>query len=136
MCGGIDMVPSVRTIATRLRIPRETALLIRKLLDGRADPRKISPRTAEWSRACYHEPRTNELILHAVDCVLHAFGTCGVEGFTLPSDGYRCPARYRGHYSYANAGDPYVATIIRDHARRRWLVCGYGDLVERESEVA
>jgi hypothetical protein len=127
------MFPSVRTIETRLRIPRETARLIRKLLDGRADPLQVSPKTEAWFRSCYSQPSTNAQILHAVDCVLE---TCGVESFTLPSNGYRCHARYQGHYTYANTGDTYAATIVRDHARRRWLVCSWGDLVERESEMA
>ena len=126
------MIPSAKTIETRLRIPREQALTIRKLLDGRLCPLETSPRTREWVRQCYNVPRTHDLILHAVDCVLE---THGVEGFSLPSEGYRCPKRYRGHYSYANAGDTYVNTVIRDHARGRWLVCSWGDLVEKESEA-
>jgi hypothetical protein len=72
---------------------------------------------------------THEDVLQAADELL---GTCGVEALAPEgADHYRdegirmCPP-----FSYCNAGDPYIATLIRDHEKGAWLICGWGDALE------
>jgi len=87
----------------------------------------------------WHDDRdfSHEDALQACDEIL---GTCGVEAIdpegapSYTDEGIRmCPP-----FSYCNAGDPYVATLLRDHASGLWLVAGWGEAleeVERDEEL-
>jgi hypothetical protein len=101
------------------------------ILDGTLDPCEASEKCAAWVRSCYNTPDhdSHEVKLCAIDELL---GTFGVEALNIDGDGTHtdegirmCPA-----FSYCNAGDPYVATLLRDHVAGAWLVAGYGDALE------
>jgi hypothetical protein len=116
--------PSIATIANVLRVPRETAVKVRALMDGTTDPDTYAS-VQRWSRQCLHEPRTMEKTLCALNEVL---GTHGVE----PLLGLPWGSHYHQDVQacYCNAGDPYAATVIRDHVRGRWVVGCWGSFVE------
>jgi hypothetical protein len=121
-------VPTIAQLAD-LHLDEETVTKLRALFAGKLDPCEASPKCAAWVRQCYNEPSDHDKILAACDELL---GTCGVEALEVDGDGYHtddgirmCPA-----FSYCNAGDPYVATIARDHSAGAWVVACWGDLLE------
>lgn len=69
---------------------------------------------------CYHTPTVSDVRLHVLDALA---GTHGVEAFQV-RDGSWC--------EYLNAGDPYVATIVR--YRGRYRVMCWGDIAERDCD--
>jgi len=122
------MIPSANTIEQRIRVDRKTALLVRRLMDGRADPALI-PETKAWLDQCYGVPQSSETRLHAIDAVLKMHG---VEGFTCQHKNRRDV-----HVSYANTGDSYHATVLwvsqtslYPDIRVGWYVCGWADMLE------
>jgi hypothetical protein len=38
--------------------------------------------------------------------------------------------RYCSAFSYANAGDPYIVTLLRDHKAGQWIVSDYASVLE------
>ncbi len=118
-------IPSVNTLQTRLGIDRAKALTLRRLLDGRLDPETFASVQA-WVRQCYHKPRRSALVMCAANELLGTFGDEPMRGSYL--DGYHFDIRY----SYLNTGDTYANTLVRDHARSRWLVTSYGHLAETD----
>jgi len=96
----------------------DTAARILDMIDGRADPCKVSPACAAWVRQCLHPPEWDEQVLCAADELL---GTYGVEG-VADVDGL-------DGVSYCNTGDTYEDTLFLDHGRFR--VSSLGTMVER-----
>lgn len=107
--------PSVTILATRLHIPRETALEIRKVLDGRTEPDTCGGHPRSWYRK-----------LATIDRLL---GTHGVETLgpigpaSDPNHGIMHPRarRFIGtRVHYCNAGDPYTPTVA--YCDGQWYV--------------
>lgn len=123
-------IPTAETIQ-RTGCDRKTALKIRRVLDGRLDPRKASEACDRWVRECYHEPSKHEQQLEAVNELL---GGHGVEALDIHESDYYADngVRMCPMYSYVNMGDTYNTTILRDHKRHRWVVAAWGDVVEWE----
>ena len=115
------MIPSVKTLETRLNLTHEKALQLRKLLDGRLDPETFKS-VVNWVSQCYNRPSRISLIECAANEILE---THGVEALFMPGE-------FRPLYTYCNTGDSYVSTLIRDHAKGRWLVGSWGDIVEND----
>lgn len=120
------MVPSIKTLQTRLSLPRERAIQLRKLLDGRLDPETFES-VKKWVGQCYHKPRKSELVMCAANELLETHGVEAIEGSEYTDS-------YHGHirYTYCNTGDAYAATLIRDCVKGRYLVSDWGTLVERD----
>lgn len=95
----------------------EQIRIIRALIERTINPIDSQfPRTAAWYRACYHPPKLAELVLSAIDEVLHNFG---VES-----------AEIRGrYYDYSNSGDSYALTVFQRNGI--FWIDTLGDLVER-----
>lgn len=75
------------------------------------------------------EDATHEEILQRCDKILDAHGVVSLEiedARRYTDDGIRfCPP-----FSYVNMGDPYVATLARDHEHGKWVVAGWADMAE------
>ncbi len=116
-------LPSVKTLQ---EIAGDRAKELRQVLEcGRAEIEALLdsgqyPITAAWYRSCYHplSLATTKLSIASEITECH-----GVEYIEAGSN-QKSPA-----IEYANAGDPYVATLMRINGRYR--VGYYGDIVER-----
>lgn len=122
--------PSVKTLLdlTHHRDDRETALKVRKLLDGRTDPDAEGWRGVGQPGASYSSQRGTKLgKLEAAD---KALGNHGVEwlAFECQREEYGNPD---GFY-YSNAGDTYNATLVLYEGTFR--VTTYGDMVENHEK--
>lgn len=131
-------VPTVEAVMT-IGCDRETAEKVVAILDGTLSPVEASSACAAWVRQCYHKPdiRKHEAKLMACADLLGMHDTCGLDvedAGHYTDEGIRmCPP-----FSYANAGDTYVATLARDHARGQWVIASWGDLLEeyeRENKI-
>lgn len=123
-------VPTVEAVMT-IGCDRETAEKVVAVLDGSLSPVDASESCASWVRQCYHAPDLDghEAKLKACADLLDMCDVAGLdfEGADHYTDeGIRmCPP-----FSYANAGDTYVATLARDHKRGQWVIASWGDLLE------
>ena len=113
-------LPSTKTIAVGLDVDRGDALRIRKLLDGRLDPKTVEG-TAEWVRRCFNQPSWHELVLDAIKHVLGGFSTEAIWSERSCVQ----PAAV-----YVNMGDTYAATVVYDLGRDLWQVTTWGDWLE------
>lgn len=105
--------PSVKRIAQVCNVDTETAVHIRKVMDGRLSPDTV-PATQKWISQCFHRPRLHELKMHAIDVIL---GNCGVEY----ADAIKL--------EYSNTGDSYAGTVLFHHGR--YSVGSWGDIAEK-----
>lgn len=117
-------VPSVDRIESIGGIDRETAIQIRRLLDGRDDPMDYEA-GRKLDRMCFHKPDSIYLIMTVVDDLL---GTCGIEGIRAEGEW----DNYRGDFvaQYCNNGQSYDATILYDDEREVFYVTSWADYVE------
>lgn len=109
-------LPSIKTLAL---IFGDEAREARHILEMDRSELMTLPACIERARGCYHEPKTWDLRMHALDA-LGRFS--GVEAFQL-RDGDWC--------EYLNAGDTYAPTLLR--VRGRYRVGCWGDIAEREA---
>lgn len=118
---------TIQQIAERLKIEPEKAKLIQALLYKKnVDPCKLSKACEKWVHQCYNEPSREEKIMCAIDDII---GTHGVEAI------WSIHNEFKPLFTYCNAGDPYVTTVIREHSRGRWLLACWGDLVEKRKDI-
>lgn len=124
------MIPSIQTIL-KTGCDGEVARKIRKLFEGKLNPREVSEKCDKWVSQCHNEPSEHEQILCAVDDLL---GNHGVESLEIGDEHYSdSGVRMCPKYSYSNTGDSYALTVIRDHENERWLIASWGDLAEKDS---
>lgn len=108
-------LPSVKTLR---EVFGDNAKQARKILEMSRRELEELPAGAARVRECYNPPATSDLKLTCLDALA---GTHGVEAFE----------NKRGEWcEYLNAGDPYVATLIR--YRGRYRVACWGDIAERD----
>lgn len=121
-------IPTAKTIM-KTGCLGETALTIRRILDGRLDPKEASGKCRRWAEKCLHTPSLHEQQLRAIDDLLGNYGVESVESKEYYQDEgvLWCP-----RYSYSNTGETYAVTIVRDHKNSRWLIAAWGDLAEKE----
>jgi hypothetical protein len=102
-------------------------LQIRKLLEGREDPRAYESVEA-WIRQCYHEPDHDALVMCAINEILEGFGVEALDG----GEDAHVNTYYGRHIaSYVNMGDTYNVTILLDHTRdNTYYVTSWGDWFE------
>ncbi len=108
--------PSIKTIMTRLAEPlqkqtslslKRAAVLIRAYMMSADDPKRV------------------DTALDAIDAII---GGSGVMTLTDNQwDKYYCDAGVL----YVNMGDTYAPTVCYDTRVDRWMVCSWGDLVEK-----
>ena len=115
--------PSIKTLETRLNISRTDAKIVRGLMKGDIEPETI-PSTNEWVNQCYNRPSQDELIMHAISCVLDLYG---VEAMGESLGSYY---RHAPQYSYVNSGDTYACTVILNNESGRFIVSDIGTLIE------
>lgn len=116
-------IPSIDRIEKFTGVGRETAIKVRRILDGRDDVEQygsVQRRIAE----CYSRPDDVDLILTAVDELLD---TCGVEAIRADI--------WDRHYGnvvamYCNSCDAYSGTILYDVERDVFYATTWGDWVE------
>ena len=129
--------PSVKTIKTIEYLDRVhgcnadyTALVIRKILDGRLDP-------LEYIESCQsnkdvsgahwitfdipdyvYRYNSTERKLWAIDQILECHGVEYIQGDSLD-------------LAYCNTGDTYASTVCYDYTRDKFVITSYGDWIER-----
>jgi hypothetical protein len=104
------MYPSVKTITQRLSVSKEKAKEIRGLMEGDINPNDV------------------ERVFEVINEIL---GGYGVEQITDSQwDNYWCD----GGLLYVNMGDAYSPTICYDTRKDQWIVCPWGDIVERNEK--
>lgn len=117
-------IPSVDTIETRTHVDRETAIKIRRVLDGRDDPEQYES-VARMVDECFHLPRRTELVLAACDELLQTHGTEAINAEDAWTPYWQeCVA------VYCNTGDSHGATILYDVERNVFYVTTWADWVE------
>lgn len=89
-----------------LNLDDEQTATVLGLINGTLEPESIEA-TERWIRQCYHRPSNASLVMHAIDATIE---THGVEALGESPDFCSPPP-----FEYCNAGDTYVATIIRDN---------------------
>ncbi len=108
--------PSIKTIMTRLAeplqkqtilSPKRAAVLIRAYMMSADDPKRV------------------DTALDAIDQIL---GGYGVE---VLSDNQWDNYYANAGVLYANMGDTYAPTVCYDTREDCWMVCSWGDLVEK-----
>jgi len=122
--------PSIKTIETRLSLPRSKAREIRQLMTGERSPNSYES-VAKWVAQCYNEPRDDEKVMCALNEVLEGYGVEVID--TENSDKpYYVDSFYRYFlYEYINMGDTYDMTIVRNCETGRFYITTWGDIVER-----
>jgi hypothetical protein len=137
------MTPTIEELARIKDVSLVEAAMILAVIGGDVDPVAKTyagafPDTVSWFRSCHNRPSRFEITEHAVGEILGVdFEALEVE--TAPTT--RFFGTYVGNFvgSYANMGDPYVATLV--HCYRDlgagdpfeedgWYVCGWADLLE------
>lgn len=123
---------------------REKAVLILLIMRGDLEPAdfpEMFPQTTGWMRRCHHTPPDYSIQEHAIAELLDTtFEALEVEGAPHSSfEGVKCFGIVGG---YANAGDPYVATIVHSYRNLDmreqegafeedgWYVACWADLLE------
>ena len=108
-------LPSVRTLRA---VFGDNAKQARAILEMTRAQLEALPSGRARVEECYNPPATSDIRLTCLDALGETFG---VEAFQV-RDGTWC--------DYLNAGDPYLATLVR--IRGRYRVACWGDIVERE----
>lgn len=141
---GCVVTPTIQEMVARLLVTPAVAALILAVIHGDVDPTQVPysgafPDTVAWVRRCHHKPSHHEIVEHAVGELL-GFEFDGLEVECAPT--YRFFGTYVGRFvgSYANRGDPHVATIVHSYRdlgdgeggfeEDGWYVCGWADLLE------
>jgi hypothetical protein len=120
----VRRVPSVDRIESIGGIDRETAIKIRRLLDGRDDPMDYEA-GRKLDRACFHAPDKIYSLMTVVDDLL---GTYGIECIRATEEW----DRFHGDVvaEYCNNGQSYDATILYDTERMVFYVTSWADWME------
>lgn len=121
------MYPSVKTIEQRLGVSKDAVAKIRGLMEGTENPNDYKS-VKKWMQRCYYKPRKVERVMEAINEIL---GGYGVEQITDNqwSDYWR-----DGGLLYVNMGDAYFPTICYDTRKDKWIVCPWGDMIERNEK--
>ena len=111
------MLPSKKTLESAF--PSKGAEL-RRLLEGKAKPADY-PQTAEWLKQCFNQPSKVEQVMSAANEIIEGFGTEAIFGSRI-----KWP-----DFEYVNLGDTYITTLGYDYLTERYVVCSWGDWIER-----
>lgn len=95
------------------------------LLNGDLDPEFIEA-TADWVRQCYHRPRHNELVMHAVNAVLDGHGVEAIRAEHAWVDSFHGDIIA----TYVNFGDTYCLTVVLDSETGEFILTSWGDFYE------
>ena len=107
------MYPSVKTIMTRLEEP----------IRNQAE---LSPKqTAERIRHFMMDDDV-DFALERINTLLGGYGVEAIRDHDF--------SRYYGDIGllYVNMGDTYTPTVCYDTRKEKWLVCSWGDIVEKD----
>lgn len=110
-------IPSVKRLQQIAGIDRAQASLLRRLLEGKADPYEYC---GKWIDSCYNLPSKHEQIMAAADKIIGGFG---VE-YIASGHNAKSPA-----IEYVNLGDAYCCTLM--YVNGRYVVGDWGSIVER-----
>lgn len=121
------MYPSVKTIAQRLSVSKEAVAKIRGLMEGTENPDDYKS-VKQWMQRCCYKPRKVERVMEAINEIL---GGYGVEQIT---DNQWSEYWRDGGLLYVNMGDAYSPTICYDTRKDKWIVCPWGDIIERNEK--
>ena len=98
------------------------------ILNGTIEPRTFSM-VQEWLDACFHDPSSDELKMHAINQVLEGYGIESVRTSKW-KNGYW----YDILCTYVNMGDSYIPTAIH-HRKHGFMVASIGDVIEKNKHV-
>lgn len=125
------VAPSIKSMVDK-GLEKDVAIFVRQIIkdntnwhdyntfcDNASRLQDVCPKTYSWIRSCYNMPSNSEVRLHMIDEVLDGFGIEVIQH----KKGYT-------HYCYVNNGDTYAPTIIYNRLTKRFLYCGWGDLVK------
>ena len=100
---------------------------INKLLTGETSPDTYNS-VSYWVKQCYNEPSKEEKIEVALNQILEGFGIETISG------DYVNPFYQTIIALYVNLGDTYIATLLFDTNKKRWLITSFGDFVEKNQK--
>jgi hypothetical protein len=103
--------PSVQTLETHLRIPRNVAFAVRWWMKQAGDARN------DVAKA-----------LGAINYLIRGHGVEGIRGRDMN------PYWMDTNLAYVNMGDPYVATILFDVSNEQWHCADWGSIVEKQPD--
>ena len=121
------MYPSVKTITQRLGVSKKKAKEIRGLMEGTENPNAYES-VKKLMQRCYYKPRRVERVMEAMNEIL---GGSGVEQTT---DTQWSEYWLDSGLLYVNMGGTYTETICYDTRKDKWIVCPWGDIIERNEK--
>ena len=98
------------------------------ILNGTIAPQTFSM-VREWLDACYSDPISDELKMHAINQVLEGYGVESVRTSKW-ENGFWCDILC----TYVNMGDSYIPTVIH-HRKHGFMVSSIGDIIEKNKHV-
>jgi hypothetical protein len=98
------------------------------ILNGTIDPRTF-PMVREWIDACFNEPCSDELKMHAINQALEGYGIESVRTSKW-KNGHCCDILC----TYVNMGDSYIPTVIH-HRKHGFMIASIGDVIEKNKHV-
>jgi hypothetical protein len=114
---------TLKDISTLLNVDKETAKIIKKVINGKIDPETFSD-VRKWADQCYNLPSQYELIQGALNQII---GTYGTE--SIVEDNWK--SYYHNiNFIYCNTGDIYQSTIIFDTENGIFFIGSVGDVME------
>jgi len=101
---------------------------VNAILNGTLDPRTFSL-VREWIDACFYDPCSDELKIHAINQVLEGYGI----------EAIRTSKWKNGHWcdilcNYVNMGDSYIPTVIH-HRKNGFMISSIGDVIEKNKHI-
>lgn len=115
--------PSVKKMESDLKLGHAEAVLLKALMDGRANSEKAA-----------HElgitPKYNSRVQNILEIANKLMNEFGVEYIAHREDSHR------GAFGleYVNTGDTYKTTLIYNLESGRFLISSWGDIVERNQK--
>jgi hypothetical protein len=120
----VRRIPSVDRIEAVTGYDRDTAIQLRRILDGRDDPESFT-KVARWVNQCFNRPSDVELKLAACDAVMDAHGIESLRSEDVWDRRWQDTVA-----SYVNVGDSYYGTILYDVERGVFYATSTGDWIE------
>lgn len=123
------MIPGEKTLRERLHLTPDVAKRLRRILDGREDPRTVEA-CDRWVRRCHSMPSRDEQVMEAANALMEC---AGVEAI------YNRDSVCSVAAIFANTGESYAETLMLVYGRHSWepdrfRVSSWGDFVERQEK--
>ena len=111
-----------------LQATQEQIKTVNYILNGTIAPQTFSM-VREWLDACYSDPSSDELKMHAINQVLEGYGIEAIRTSKW-KNGFWCDILC----TYVNMGDDYIPTVIH-HRKHGFMVSSIGNVIEKNKHV-